>query len=169
MQTLLNKELLKLSNGVVLNYQEYDLNSDITNLLNKNIGHDNFIWFLRTSGTVLVREKFLNVSNCNDRVVFDYYKDNGFLKAFRIKVTERKRKNVYGIVEELNLKEIYNTYSNPKEHTYSFVKILDSQGKIVKNFNNEEVHKVDANKSYKDILFHLELDDTHKIFTIDYM
>ena len=168
-EILLNKELPRLSDGIVLNYKDYDLNFDISKFLDKELEHDNFIWFLRRTGTELVREKFLNVSNSSDREIYEYYKDNGFLKAFKIKITNRKRKYVYGTVEELKLNEVYKTYNTPETHTYSLVKILDDKGNVVKDFNDNKLHKVDANKSYKNILFDLELDDNHKIYTIDYI
>ena len=107
---LLNKELVKIADKFMEAYKE-DVNIDIDLLLDENKLSNDFIWVVRKTGTHLYEEDKLFILDDGSRDDYLYFKDYEVL-VYRITVSKRGRKNVYGKLEKLNRKKLNDKVEN---------------------------------------------------------
>lgn len=126
-EVLLNKELVKISNGFMKAYKD-DILLDIELLLDKNKLSNNFIWVIRECGSHLYEKNKLFILEDGSRDDYLYFKDYR-AKVFEINVTKRGYKNVYGTLTKLSRKEVTNNVINNGRHFKNVqVKVILNDG-----------------------------------------
>lgn len=96
----LNKRLKELVDKNVQHYKT-DCDHDINIMLKKDYG-DVFYIYMRQSGTELMPEKFIYYKESTAYLLANYYKEENPLKVFKVHVTKRGRKILYGTIQNVN-------------------------------------------------------------------
>lgn len=128
-ELLLNKELEKISDFYMSAYKN-DIKVDIELLLDRNKLSDTFVWVVRDTGTHLYEEDKLFIEEDGSKDDYLYFKDYQAL-VFKITVTKRGRKNVYGSMELLDRKKFTSRVENERKSFKNVhFKVLLNDGSI---------------------------------------
>lgn len=107
--------LNKIMNSLVeenVKYYKTDLKYDIETLSLKN-EYTEFIWILRKCGTNIYHIPNIFVKNSPERLSLNYYLDNkDFVKIYKITVSKKGVKNIYGEIENITEKKLLKYLSD---------------------------------------------------------
>lgn len=133
------KNLFEIMQGIVEEKMEsYKSDFIIDQKILLESKNNEFYWYVRKSGTNMLEVDKLGFINSEEHTTANYFLPYKELCIFKIKVTKRTKKNVYGTIESVSKKEIKEVIDNAKAIKGIVAKITLNDGSVIEGELNDD-------------------------------